>query len=165
MGSQSQSTRWLIGIGGAVAATVLLSVVVIALAGGEQEFAPDTPEGTVQRYLRAVQDRDDELVLSLLTDETRERCEGNRVRDALRGFRDRDIRVRLDDVRGEDDAREVRVRIREQRGNSPFDDGYEHEQLLDLMREHGEWRIDGQPWPLFCVPPHPVRTAVPEISE
>ena len=48
------------------------------------------------------------------------------------------------------------------------------ELIAILLRVGSEWRIDGQPWPIFCPPPPvavpgrpagPERTAVPEISE
>ncbi len=86
------STRILIGV---VAGVILLVVLAIALSrlldDGETTYPPNTPEGTVQRYIRAAIDEDPETAIALLTEHYKTDC-------ALRELRERmghsSVRVR-----------------------------------------------------------------------
>ncbi len=77
------STRILVGI---VAGVIVLVVLAIALPRffqeEEAEYPPDTPEGTVQRYIRAMIDEDPETAIALLTEHNKTDC-------ALRELRER----------------------------------------------------------------------------
>ena len=77
------STRILIGV---VAGVILLVVLAIALSrlldDGETTYPPNTPEGTVQRYIRAMIDEDPETAIALLTEHNKTDC-------ALRELRER----------------------------------------------------------------------------
>ena len=77
------STRILIGV---VAGVILLVVLAIALSrlidDQEAQYSPDSPEGTVQRYIRAAIDEDPETAIALLTEHNKTDC-------ALRELRER----------------------------------------------------------------------------
>ena len=77
------STRILIGV---VAGVILLVVLAIALSrlidDQEAQYSPDSPEGTVQRYIRAMIDEDPETAIALLTEHNKTDC-------ALRELRER----------------------------------------------------------------------------
>ena len=154
----SLSTRWLIVIGALFAAAVVAGAAIAIMVDSEQEFAADSPEWTVQRYLRAVSDRDATGALALLSAGLEERC-GGEPREAITRRRDRDLRVTLDETVETGDGTEVRVRITEFYGDPPFGGGESsHYQTFVLGREDGEWRFVEPPWPLYCPRPLPAPT-------
>ena len=60
----------------------------------------------------------------------------------------------LRDARITGDRAEVKVRVSENTGSSPFDSGsYDHEETFDLVRASGAWLIDQPSWPVYCPPP------------
>jgi hypothetical protein len=69
------STRWLIGFGVIIGIIVIATVVLVLIMPGEGDtplLPEDTPEGTVQRYLRAVQTQDYEEAYGYLSQEALE---------------------------------------------------------------------------------------------
>ena len=153
MSTTGLSTRWLIGVAAVVVVAIALSVIAIAAGGDEQEFAAGTPEGTVQRYLRAVIDRDASAARGYLSADLIDRCDEQRLRDAYRRSSDRDLRATLRGTTEVGDVTEVRIRITEFRGNPPFgSDDYSHDEFFALRQEGGEWRIVEPPWPLYSCP-------------
>ena len=77
------STRILIGIVAGVVVLVVLAVTLPRLLDdGETTYPPNTPEGTVQRYIRAMIDEDPETAIALLTEHNKTDC-------ALRELRER----------------------------------------------------------------------------
>ena len=153
MSSTSLSTRWLVGVAVVVVVAVALSVVAMVAGGDEQEFAAGTPEGTVQRYLRAVIDRDASAANGYLSADLTECCDEQRLRDAYRRPSDRDMRVTLRGTAEVGDVTEVRVRITEFRSNPPFGgDDYSHDEFFALRQEGGEWRFVDPPWPVYFCP-------------
>ena len=128
------SNRWLIVLGAAVTAIVVASVAVAVLLGDEEQTFPEgTPEAAVQTYLRAVRDRDAEAASASFTEELRDRCAAEQLRQSYRygprfGARIRDSHERVDLV-------EVDVRISEPATAGPFSgDGYHHDHILVLTR-------------------------------
>ncbi|MEX2228916.1 MAG: hypothetical protein WEB13_04675, partial [Dehalococcoidia bacterium] len=77
----STSTRWLLGVGVAIAAAIVFAVVVALTVGDEQSFADGTPERTVQRYLEAVAARDASAALDFISPAALDEC-GTIPRDA-----------------------------------------------------------------------------------
>jgi hypothetical protein len=132
----------------------------------ETEFPADSPEGTVQRYVRAVEEGDANALRALLSPAAQQRCELQDIRNALRFSDERDLRVTLRDTRTSGDRAEVRVRVSETTGGAgPFDSGsFDHEETFDLVRFSGQWFVDQPTWPMYCPPPglrEPTATAVP----
>ncbi len=164
MSATSLSTRWLLGVAAVVVVAVALSIVAIVAGGDEQEFAAGTPEGTVQRYLRAVIDGDASAARGYLSADLIDRCDEQRLRDAYRRSSDRDLRATLRGTTVVDDLTEVRIRITEFRGNPPFGgDDYSHDESFALRQEGEEWRIVLPPWPLYsCAGPAALPTPAPE---
>jgi hypothetical protein len=148
----SASVRWLAGVGVALVVIVVLSLAVALIGRGERTYAEDTPEGTVQRYLRAVLDRDAEAALGYWSPELQERCEQTEMTSQFRQARD--FRASLRGTREVGDFTEVDVRITERWGNDPFGGGsYTHQQLITLQEINGEWRITEPAWPIYWCPP------------
>ena len=157
----SQSTRWLVGVAVAIVLAVVVSIAA-ALAGGEERlYEPETPEGTVQRYLRAVADRDAEAAREYLAPEMLEDCPDDFLCGQLRsGGQNRDFRASLLQTRQAGEGTEVRVRISERYGNAPFEsDEFSHEEIFLLEQHDGRWLIEEPAWPVYGCPPKPI--AVP----
>ena len=156
----SQSTRWLVGVAAAIVVAVAISIVA-ALAGGEERlYEAETPEGTVQRYLRAVADRDAEAARQYLSPEMLEDCPDDFLRGQLRNVGQQDFRASLLQTRQVGEGTEVRVRISERYGNAPFEsDEFSHEEIFLLEQHDGRWLIEEPAWPVYGCPPKPV--AVP----
>jgi hypothetical protein len=151
--------RWLVATGITVAVLVALAALVVALRPNEVAFDPDTPEGTVQRYVTAVIDGDLALARSTFAAALAARCPastfGTRVREGLwwdeAGRRD-DWHVRLLETVTLSDG-QVRVRVRAERiaAAPPFDVGStSREHAFVLAVEDGVWRLTSLDWPSPC---------------
>jgi len=133
--------------------------------GAETEFPAGSPEGTVQRYVRAVEQQDANALRALLSPDAQQRCELADIRNALRYPTERDLRVTLRDTRISTDRAEVRVRVTESTGGAqPFDSGsFDHDETFDLVRFNNEWFVDQPTWPIYC-PPRIVPTVVVTVT-
>lgn len=140
--------RTVLAIGGGVLAIVVLAVVVI-LAIGEPdvtEYPTDTPEGTVQRYLRAVYDGDEETARALLSDRVDDET-GKDQFGPLYCQQSDEHQVRIADVDEGDQRATVRLEIEDISGSGLGFDRYDWERSVALVFEDGGWRIDE---PYFC---------------
>ena len=140
-------------IGGAGALVILLIVsVVVALLESEETFAADTPEGTVQTFMRALQEDDFQASYALLSAQLKETCTVDQLFGARFGFghRFQDSRITHEDTTTVDTMTVVTVRIAEFRNDGPFvtsESGYT--QNYTLRQEDGSWRFSTFPWPVF----------------
>lgn len=146
---------WLIGAA-ALLGTLLVVSIVLALTTRETEFAPGTPERTVQDLLRAAEDDDIETAYGMLSEELRGKCELKNFADGgrYRFSDDRDIRAMLRDTKVIDDITFVNVRVTRFRNSGPFDSGessYDRRFALQQEQESGEWKFTEYPWPYdYC---------------
>lgn len=128
-------------------ALVALVAAVLAATRSEPEFDPVTPEGTVQGYLQAVFDEDEDEALSYLAADTA--CD----RDDFRGVvTSESARVVLRGAEVDGEVATVEVEIAYTGGQGPFDTyEWSEEQTFELEREGDRWVLIGEPWPLyFC---------------
>ena len=148
------STRILVGVVGGVIVLVVLAIALPRPIDREETtYPPNTPEGTVQRYIRAVIDKDVGTAHALLAEENTTACMEDDLRDRLRhSLLDR-IRVTLGDVE-EIDAETVTVIVRVTWIREPGlfelpDDGYSSEHEFELRRSpDGFWLIAESYWPI-----------------
>lgn len=140
--------RTVLAIGGGILAIVIVAVVVV-LAIGEPdvtEYPADTPEGTVQRYLRAVYDGDDvearELVSARVDSEMGDNPPGRLYCRQSDGHQ-----VRIDGVEAGDQRATVRLEIEDVSGSGLNFDRYSSDRSVVLVFEDGGWKIDE---PYFC---------------
>jgi hypothetical protein len=157
------SNRWLIAAGLVLALVIGGSIALGSTRRGETDFAADSPEGTVQRYVRAIEAEDAVAIRETLSAETQQRCQITDIRDNLRYPNERDLRVTLRDSRITGDRAEVKVRVTENSGSGPFDSGsYDHEETFDLVRINSAWLIEQPTWPIYCARfPRGVEPAAP----
>ncbi len=152
--SMDSSTRILVGVVAGVIVLVVLAIALPRLIDREEAtYPPNTPEGTVQRYLQAVGDEDTDTALALLTEENTTACMEDELRDHLRYSSLDNYRVRLGDVE-EIDADTVTVTVRATRNRQPglFEfpsDRNTHDYEFELRRSaDGFWLIAESEWPI-----------------
>ena len=152
------SSRWLVAVAGVVVALILVSVAVALInpRGAAETLPEDTPEGVVQRFVLAIQDRDYSLAHGYLSDELKKTCtvaqmEGN-TRWSLDSMQDNRIAL-LDKEELSGGRTQVRVRVTQVNVSPPFGvNEYNHEERYILVQENGEWRFADPPWPLTWCP-------------
>ncbi len=149
------STRILIGV---VAAIVMLAVGAILLtrvADREASYPLDTPEGTVQRYIRAILDEDADTAIALLTEDNTDPCAADVIRDRIRRSTTGAgrHRVRLGE-RKEIDAIRIELTLLTTYSREPElfefpDEPYVSEQIFEMEQSpDGFWLIAESEWPL-----------------
>ena len=158
---QSMSSRWLAGVALVILVIIVLSVVV-ALVNRPREadlLLENTPEGTVQRYLLAVEREESRGAYEYLAPALQERCEFKSFQDSTRrigrraGGTAEDLRVTLEDTKVNNGSVEVRVRITRFRVSPPFDvSEYSHVRHFTLEKVDETWRFVEAPWPMYRCP-------------
>ncbi|MCH8849145.1 MAG: nuclear transport factor 2 family protein [Chloroflexi bacterium] len=150
---RTASGRWLAGITAVVGGLVVISLVV-ALATGSDEaplLPADTPEGTVQRYVRALQTADYAAAHALLSEDAREHCPIEEFRRQQRFGRNDDVRTRLGATRPAGDDVEVTVHVTRFSASPPFGvSEFTSESRYLLTETDAGWRIVDAPWPFGC---------------
>lgn len=148
------STRVLIGVVAGVIVLVVLAIALPRLIDREEAtYPPNTPEGTVQRYLQAVSDEDTDTALALLAEENTTACMEEELGDHLRYSSLDRYRVRLGEVE-EIDADTVTVTVRATWIRQPDlfefpDDSDSTEHTFELHRSvDGFWLIAESEWPI-----------------
>lgn len=155
-------SNWLLPVGLGVLVVVL---VVIALTRGPVQVDPDTPEGTVQEYLIAIDEQRWEDAIEVIHPEWRGECDGEDLArfapgdftaelGAPGGFGGGIVREEFTAIGGEepqplpgsDETVEVTIR----RGDATAFGGGWDEYVIFEMSDDGEfWWIVSDPWPYF----------------
>lgn len=151
---QTLSSRWLVAVAGVVVALILVSVAVALInpRGAAETLSEDTPEGIVQRFILAVQDRDFSLAHGYLSDELKKTCTVARMEESppWRVYMPEDSRIALLGKEELSSGRmQVRVRVTQVNVSPPFGvSEYSHQERYVLVQENGEWRFTEPPWPM-----------------
>lgn len=133
----------LIVVGGIVVLAVVAGVV--AALRPVEDFEPGTPEASVQGFLRAVFEGDEEAAEGYLA--TDSECSASDVEEARTTG---SARVVLRESDTENGTAHVSVEIVSSSRGGPFEvDEYSRNRTFDLVQEGDEWRLDRVPWPLF----------------
>jgi hypothetical protein len=155
---QTLSSRWLVAVAGVVVTMILgsMAVAVINPRGNAETLSQGTPEGVVQRFILAFQDRDYSLVYSYLSDKLKETCPIAEMEAHTHWFVNslNDGRIELLGTEELSDGRmQVRVRVSQTNVSPPFGvDEYSHQEWFILIKENGDWRFAEPPWPLNWCP-------------
>ena len=121
---------------------LIAALVFIASRGGSSRFDAGSPEATVQSYLQAMVDRDNDRALSYFEPETK--CDSS---DLDRQYLSPDLTADLLDSSITGDRAQVKIRIRY--ADSDLFGGWSEDHTIGLTRISGMWKITGVPWPLF----------------
>jgi hypothetical protein len=143
------SDRIVLAIGGGILAIVIVAVAVV-LAAGEPDvtdYSADTPEGTVQRYLRAAYNNDDEAVRDLLTERAIREMGSGPITGPYCQPSD-GHQVRIGSVNTEGDRSTIQLEIENVSGSGLGFDRYSWDRSVLLRFENDGWKIDE---PYFCV--------------
>jgi len=155
------SGLWLAGVAGVVALLVIASIVVSVVRGERdvKEYAENTPEGVVQRYLRAIwRDDDPHAAYAYLSDELKAYCSYQHLRDTTQWMRDQGMRVSLVEAEPLMDWKtSVRVRVSQVSMGRPFTpEESSYTQSFTLKEQSaGVWRFVEPPWPMNYCPDWP----------
>jgi hypothetical protein len=145
----SSSTRWLVTVAAVLVLVISTSAVAAVLAGGADELPEHSPEGTVQRYLRALADGEGPEALQHLSAEINARCGGELSPNLVSFMDDADLRASLQETSRRDATATVRVRLAESFDGLPFGGGESVRSLsFQLGEEGGVWRFTEPPWPI-----------------
>ena len=121
---------------------LIAALVFIASRGGSSRFDAGSPEATVQSYLQAKVDRDNDRALSYFEPETK--CDSS---DLDRQYLSPDLTADLLDSSITADRAQVKIRIRY--ADNDLFGGWSEDHSIGLTRISGMWKITGVPWPLF----------------
>ena len=154
---KTSSARWLAGISFGVAAIAVASLLVVLLTDPSgMTLDGNAPEGTVQRYINALQDERYDEAYQLLDADRQAECTSAEFSAEFRNtgrFRGvQDTRIRLDRVREASDGTEVTIELVNFSGIEPFnldftfEDGRYKVTYLVIETNDG-WRVNQAPWP------------------
>lgn len=136
---------------------VVIAIVAVVVSSVRQpaDVPANSPEGLVQRYLQAVADDDPTAIRETYTPELRERC--NASEPAYTPvFPDDSMSFEADLISTREvgrDTVEVRVRITEYSGDSPFSGGgYDHTEVFVVEATDGGWGLAQAMWPYNVCP-------------
>ena len=167
---QTASSRWLVGVAVVILIVAAVGVTVAFLyRSGELPLLPEgTPEGTVHRFLLAIEQGDKRRAYDYLSPKLQDTCSYDYFRDSARWFESRDIRnandlrVTLEGTESDNGLVEVRVRIIRFRVSSPsplsplsapFDGGESsYGERFTLEMTDGDWLFVDPPWPMGRCP-------------
>lgn len=133
-------------LGIAVAVIALIAIIGTAVLSSwtVPQRDPNAPEGVVQGYLQAVFEHRSADAVSYLDPATKCTAENFDMY-----MYDAASRVDLVDSSVRGDAATVRVSIEHDSGD-PFGGRWPEPQVFQLHRSSGQWRITGQPWPVWA---------------
>jgi hypothetical protein len=138
--------RTLVFILSVIAALVILSLVVVFTRGEPDPLDPSTPAGVVQTYATLVLEGDELGAAEYLTPGALDSCVDP-------GYRPQsEMRLRLLGTEERSDSADVRVVITEYYGDGIGRSEYDTEDVFDLVKIDGEWRISNAPWQLTVCP-------------
>lgn len=161
------SRRWLLPVGLGVA---VVALVAIALTRGPVELDPDTPEGTVQEYLLAINEKRWDDAIAVVHPQWLGECDGDDLaqyadfeftaelgRNDVGAFGGVIVEETFTDIAGSEDAMsedfpvvDTHVEVTISRGDSPvFGPGWEEYVLFEMVDEDDFWWVSGDPWPHF----------------
>lgn len=143
MGKMSKSVNFYLSV---LIAVVLAIAVIAAIFSGNsaRTLNPGSPERIVQEYLQSLTDRRNDLAAKQLSKESS--CT---VEDIDRAYTWPSAQITLIKSEVTGDSAIVRVSV-EQKTDTFMDSGILNEQPpFRLIKESGQWRITGIPWPLY----------------
>ena len=137
----------------AILVALLIAAVAVATLRGDAELDAGSPEAAVQRYLRALADRDFNAAYDLWAPEVQERCDIEDI--AVGGRYDYELdtlaesRITLDGVDAVGEVANVRVSAAETRGGGLFGPSeYTRNMTFSTRQYDEEWLIvhHRDPW-------------------
>jgi hypothetical protein len=126
-----------------------LSIILVAISAvltasrDEVKLSPTTPEGVVQLYLKAIIEGKNDQAASYFAIDSE--CDAS---DIDRAYVSDTLRVNLVSTSTEGESAYVKIDANTG-SDGPFEDGYTESHTYRLVKQSGNWRIEGIPWPLW----------------
>lgn len=145
--SGGSSNRSLLYVALGVVVLTVVTIAVVLLAGDREaaEFAEDSPEAALQRYLAAYEEGDLDEAHAYFSAAVRRRMDVDAYQRAVDswgiGF-ERDRSVLFDSTSGTGDRIELHLIVEEFSGDGLSGETYRSPRDVRLVREGGDWRID-----------------------
>lgn len=143
---------WLAAVVTAVVALAVAGVIVaLVTSRDEATLSASSPEGTVQRYLRALEEKDYRGAYAYLSASAQRNCTIERFIKAA-SYRDlTDAEMILEDTQLLEDSAIVTARVTVFDASNVFDASeHSYTETFDLTRDGGEWRMS---WEDYRCPP------------
>ena len=144
--AMSNPLRSLVPVGAAIVilAGAAMLVALLVEPGSTTDYPPDSPEGTTQRYLQLLQDRDFDAAYEMLSESARDEVSIADFRAMHRWsyWEDYQQRIRLSDVEVDGDRARVTVTVERTYGTGIGTSRYSFTRTIPLVREADEWKID-----------------------
>ncbi|HUG14618.1 MAG TPA: hypothetical protein VMM78_06325 [Thermomicrobiales bacterium] len=136
--------RTILAIGGGVLAVVLVAIGVVLVFGSSdiEQFPPDSPPGTVQRYLNSLRERDYDTAEALLSARVRRQFTTDEFRRVSFCPTQDGRRVRVLRTDESDTHATVVLSIEQISGTGVQFERYSYEHPVSLVWEDGVWKID-----------------------
>ena len=130
---------------GIVIALILIIAVIVAVTSSNstKSLSIGSPEKVVQEYLVSLNDGRNDLAFKLLASDSS--CS---IQDIDRAYHSPDAETSLLESKTAGNTAVVRVSIQYD-PYSMMDSSSGEEQTYRLIKEDGQWRISGIPWPLW----------------
>ena len=138
-------SRPLLLIGAAIVALLVLSVVVVLVAGRDSaaEFPADSPEGVLQRYLAAVDDGDYDAAYEYFSERVKEEMSVEDFRRGMGVFGSQPgQRVLFRGSSGDADRVRLELDVEYFYDDAFGGSSFRQPREVNMIREGGEWRID-----------------------
>lgn len=130
---------------GIVIAAILIIAVIVAVTSNSSNktLRIGSPEKVVQEYLVSLNDGRNDVALKLLASDSS--CS---IQDIDRAYHSPDAETSLLESKIAGNTAVVRVSIQRD-PTAMMDTSTGEEQTFRLIKEEGQWRISGIPWPLY----------------
>ena len=125
------------------AISIMALIAVLAVKETTPQLDANTPEGTVQQYLKSVTERDFDTAITYLASDTK--C---KIEDFDQAYIQDSFRISLSDTSITSDSAMVKVGIENSSGD-PFGGSYAESQTFRLTKSASAWKISGIPWPTY----------------
>ncbi len=155
LSKRSAPSLWLILVGAFAALLVIVSIVLNLVLDNSDDLLPeDTPEGAVQRYLRAIVDDDVSEAYAYVSASLQGTCTLQHFIQTTEYQRSRDLAARVTSTIDVDGKKLVSVEITEPDSGGLFGGGrYSYTVSFTLSLEDGAWQMSEPPWPMSGCPP------------
>lgn len=141
-----RDSRQLLFIGAGILALLIISVVVVLVAGrgSASDYPADSPEGTLQRYLGAFDDGDYDAAYAYFSDRVKEQMSVDEFRQSvgMYGGYPTSQRVLFERSTGEGDRVRLELVVEYFYGEGLGAGSDRQPRQVNMVREADEWRID-----------------------
>jgi hypothetical protein len=140
------SSRWLLIFGAAIGFLIIVAIVLVFTMAKPENTSllpEDTPEGTVQRYLLAIEDKDYAIAYSYLSFPSDNKISYEKWKESFSWYREKnETKVTLGKSEVTGNEANVDVTVDVFRPSGPFDNPvYTHHTTFSLKKEGASWKI------------------------